>query len=409
MDVVLGASMTPTAVSMVVVDAHHADGATVEQDNFDVGPADEPSSSGFEQVIAAINGTREGAFAGGHRLVCTGITCSERAQAAQLRETLAEHGVDGVTVVTPLQAAVALAHESAGRLGYDKTAVLLVGDDMATLSVVEKADDAIVAVDSRPVPQGQSRAVLTDMVTALRDHWSEPDGLVVVGSDRDVALVTQLANDVLSIPAAPPADGPLALARGAALAAVSVAGSDLTTTALAYSQDPDAAAAAEGLDSGGNTHGGKPFLLVGSAMAAIFTIGVVSLVISLAVSIRPTVTSRPGPDFSAAPPVAAAPAPSQLPSALPPVPQPAAAPPSAAAPPPAPAAPPPEPASPPPAAVPDVSAPALAVQQAPVTAAPVVRPKPVTVPTPVAAPAPEPVAAPAPEPAPAAAPPSPVP
>ncbi|MBV9512896.1 MAG: hypothetical protein JO280_02460, partial [Mycobacteriaceae bacterium] len=190
MDVVLGASMTPTAVSMVVVDAHHADGATVEQDNFDVGPADEPSSSGFEQVIAAINGTREGAFAGGHRLVCTGITCSERAQAAQLRETLAEHGVEGVTVVTPLQAAVALAHESAGRLGYDKTAVLLVGNDMATLSVVEKADDAIVAVDSRPVPQGQSRAVLTDMVTALRDHWSEPDGLVVVGSDRDVALVT---------------------------------------------------------------------------------------------------------------------------------------------------------------------------------------------------------------------------
>ena len=39
----------------------------------------------------------------------------------------------------------------------------------------------------------------------------------------------------------------------------------------------------------------KPFLLVGSALASIFVIGVVALVISLAVSIRPTVDQRPSP------------------------------------------------------------------------------------------------------------------
>ena len=39
----------------------------------------------------------------------------------------------------------------------------------------------------------------------------------------------------------------------------------------------------------------KPFLLVGSALTSIFVIGVVALVISLAVSIRPTVDQRPSP------------------------------------------------------------------------------------------------------------------
>ena len=41
--------------------------------------------------------------------------------------------------------------------------------------------------------------------------------------------------------------------------------------------------------------GRKPFLLVGSALTSIFVVGVVALVISLAVSIRPTVDQRPSP------------------------------------------------------------------------------------------------------------------
>jgi hypothetical protein len=401
MDVVLGVSTTPTAVRMVVVEGHKADGAVIEHDTFDIVSTE---ASAADQVIDALMGTREGAFAGGHHVVCTGIMCGDRAQGEQLRSALADRGVDGVVVVSQLQAAAALAHAAGSLAGYGKTAVLVVTEEMATVSVIDTADASIIAVDTRPVAQGQARAVLTDMLTALRGHCSEPDGIVVVGSDRDAAIAQQLALDVLSIPASARGDGPLALARGAALAAARIVEGDLSTMALAYSQVSDAAmadtelSAVDELDSAGSSSSGKPFLLAGSALATIFTVGVLTLVISLAVSIRPTVATRPGAGFNAAPPIAAAPAPSAVPNALPSVPQPAAAPPLPAAVPPA-----PPPQAPP---APPAEAPVLASKPEPAQV-PVAPPKAAAVPAPVvAAPPPDPIPAAAP-PAPAAPPPAP--
>ena len=40
MDIVLGVSMTPTTVRMVLVEGEKADGATVDHDVFDVAPDD---------------------------------------------------------------------------------------------------------------------------------------------------------------------------------------------------------------------------------------------------------------------------------------------------------------------------------------------------------------------------------
>ena len=409
MDVVLGVSTTPTTVRMVVVDGDKADGAVIEHDSFDIVSTE---TSAADQVIDALIGTREGAFAGGHRVVCTGIMSSDRAQTEQLRSTLAERGVDGVAVVSQLQAAAALGHAAGTLAGYDKTAVLVVTEEMATVSVIDTDDASILAVDSRPVTPGQTRGALTDMLTALRGQWSEPAGIVVVASERDAAVAQELAHDVLSIPASAPGDGALALARGAALAAASIAEGDLTTMALAYSQDPDAATAVAGtevsgvdeLDSAANSRAGKPFMLVGSTMAAIFIVGVLTLVISLAVSIRPTVDSRPGANFSAAPPVAAAPAPSAVPNALPP----AAAQPTPAAPPPAPLViPPPVQAAqsePAPAAQVPAARAQQAVVPAPVAAAPPVDPAPAAPPPAPAAPPPAPDAAVPPAPVPAAVP-----
>ena len=135
----------------------------------------------------------------------------------------------------------------------------------------------------------------------------------MVGSGRDLSAVIQHANEVLSIPVSAPADGEIALARGAALAAANLGGldpptaADLSgleplTAALAYSQATDAlSASAAGVDdvaypqvSAYGQRAGKPFVLVGSTMAALFTVGVVSLVITLAVSIRPTADTLPG-------------------------------------------------------------------------------------------------------------------
>ena len=98
MDIVLGVSMTPTTVHMVIVDGEKADGATVEHDTFELNSAEgTPSSSGTDHVLAAIMGTREGAVAGGHRLVSTAVAWSDHAEAAKLRQALADRRIDGVT------------------------------------------------------------------------------------------------------------------------------------------------------------------------------------------------------------------------------------------------------------------------------------------------------------------------
>ncbi|WP_372508623.1 hypothetical protein [Mycobacterium palustre] len=65
-DIVLGVSMAPTTVRMVLIEGQNADGVTVEQDEFEVAAGHgAAASSGPDQVVAAIVGTREGAAEGG--------------------------------------------------------------------------------------------------------------------------------------------------------------------------------------------------------------------------------------------------------------------------------------------------------------------------------------------------------
>ncbi|MGH3554174.1 MAG: DUF7159 family protein, partial [Mycobacterium sp.] len=75
MEIVLGVSMAPSTVRMVLVEGENADGATVDEDGFEVAAAedaDNPTTpSAPDQVIAAIMGTRESAAEGGYRLTST--------------------------------------------------------------------------------------------------------------------------------------------------------------------------------------------------------------------------------------------------------------------------------------------------------------------------------------------------
>jgi hypothetical protein len=69
-DIVLGVSLAPDTVRLVVIEGQDADGATVEQDQFAVAAAGDSATSGaVDQVIAAIIGTREGAADSGYQLV----------------------------------------------------------------------------------------------------------------------------------------------------------------------------------------------------------------------------------------------------------------------------------------------------------------------------------------------------
>lgn len=406
MDIVLGVSLTPKTVRMVLVEGEKGDGAIVDHDNFDVSSAEgsATSSAAAEQVVAAVLGTQESAAEGGHVLKAIGVTWSDRVEAAALRDALAARGINDVMLVSELHAAGALAQAAGNAVGYERTGLLFIDRDTATLSVVRSDDGSIVKVLSRSLHSTDAMAVLADMVAAVEAQDAPPQGMFVVGSGVDIAAVKAHLADLVGLPVSAPEESGLALARGAALAAANAPAFDATTAGLAYSLDPDGATA--GNESVGLANaetqmrpvdapqpvawaydpdldfdepapaeeGRKPFLLVGSALTSIFVIGVVALVISLAVNIRPTVDQRPDPGQAAI-----------IPSALPPV----APAPEAVQPAIAPPAPPAE----------TIKAPIPVVQEAP--AAP---PRTVYVAPPEAAPAPQ-----APAPAPAAPPPAPAP
>src|SRR6201993_4670400 len=110
MDTVLGVSMAPTAVRMVLVEGENGDGATVDQDNFEVPTEDDSATiTAADQVVSAILGTREGAAESGYQLASTGVTFTDPVEAAALRDALAAHKVEDVMMVSAFLAAAALA------------------------------------------------------------------------------------------------------------------------------------------------------------------------------------------------------------------------------------------------------------------------------------------------------------
>src|ERR1700737_4442689 len=324
--------MTPTTVRMVLVEGQRADGLTIDHDVFDVtATEDTANSSAPEQVIAAILGTQQSAQAGGHRLRATGVTWSDHDEAARLRERLVARGIDDVMLLSDLHAAGALAQAAGRAVGYDKTALMFVERDTATLSVVETSDGSIVKVLARSLHSADAMAVMTDMVTSLQAHDLRPGGVFVVGSGVDITSIKEHLEHLVPVPVSAPEDAGMALARGAALAAAAAPRFEATTVGLAYSQDPDGATAGDVYranpafvatqirpvavsepvidDEVVADEGLRPFLLVGSTLSTIFVIGVVALVISLAVSIRPTADQRPNPGETIVTPSAQAPAP----------------------------------------------------------------------------------------------------
>ena len=379
------------------------------------------TSSAADQVAAAVLGTQESAAASGHHLKSIGVTWTHHSDAAELRDTLAARGVEDVMLVSATHAAAALAQAVGRAIGYDTTALLFIEKDTATMSVVQTDDGSVVKVLSRDLHDSDAMAVLTEMASAVESAETPPQGLFVVGSGVDVSSVKDHLENLVALPISAPDEPELALARGAALASAHAPEMEASTAGLAYSQDhegttagsayPELAAAATQLapvDAGATgiapysdalaysddieaaeaepesfyaEESRKPFLLVGSALTSIFVVGVVALVISLAVSIRPTVDQRPSPGETPVIPSQAAPAPAPAEELAPAAPV--------------------APAPPPPAQT--IKAPEPVVQQAP---APAPRTVFVEKPAPAAAAAPAPVPdAPAPAaPAPAAIP-----
>jgi hypothetical protein len=354
-DTVLGVSMAPTAVRIVLVEGENADGVTVDEENFGVTDGEDSATfSAPDQVVAAILGTREGADEAGYHLLSTGVTWSDQQEAAELRDVLLSRKVENVMLVSSFLAAAALAQSIGSATGYTRTALLFIEPDSATLAVVDTTDGSIADVHRELLPDDDDQAVakLVGLVSAAETLEEQPEGLLVVGSGVDVPLIKPALEAATSLPLSVPERPDMALARGAALASASAPLFASSTDALAYAQDPgtgsvgqhalapgylavaEAAAGAEpeadalaysavGDDSaavytqeGPDAYSGAheeedfttgmypdfalaalgqpsrtPFFAAISVMI-IFTVGVVALVISLAFSIRPSASSR---------------------------------------------------------------------------------------------------------------------
>jgi len=368
-DIVFGVSMAPSTVRMVLVEGESGDGATVDQDAFPVTTAaaagNAVTSSATDQVLAAILGTRQGAAESGYRLASTGVTWVDPVEAGVLRDALAAHRVENIMLVSAFLSAAALAQAHGTAIGYAHTGLLFVEPDCATLAVVDSGDGSITDVRRASLPNDDADAVaeLTAMAAGATRLEPHPQGLFVVGSSGvDVAMIKAELDAATPLTVSAPTEPESALARGAALASAHAPLFDWSTSALAYAQDPGTGAAEPVMpvyDGAGSQQraysavpdeanfytavddaeflaeetepGRRPFL-VALGVLMVFVFGVAALTISLALDIRPSVSSRPSLGKSVVVPAKPVPLPAQAPAA--PVVAPAAPAPAPVAPPP---------------------------------------------------------------------------
>ncbi len=218
MDAVLGLSVTPSAVGLVLVEGQDADGPTMDRDAFEVGSRGRSSAlQTSEQAAAAVLRSEAIAATRGHRLHSIGVTWSDDAdaEASLLLKSLTDSGFDNVVPVRLPEATEALARGIAEVIGYNTTAVCVLEPETVIALIVHLRDGAVqTSVNHRIVTEEHLIRWLSTVFT--RADW-QPEALVMVGSGGDDELMPIL-EDALSVPVFAPAEAQLALARGAALA-----------------------------------------------------------------------------------------------------------------------------------------------------------------------------------------------
>lgn len=221
MDTVLGLSMTPTTVGLVLLEGDGVDSSTRGHDTFGVrrGGFSPVSTSAF--VAEALSRTQ--AIARGQRLQAIRVTWSDDAaiEASLLLESLADMGFDNVVPIRLPEATEAFARGIGEVIGSDVTAVCVIESDTAIVLVVDGREAhgapgsmVLTAVSDRL----QSESDLIDWLSAVleRDGW-QPDGLVLLGAGDELNAIAGTLQGTLGIPVFAPAEAELALARGAAL------------------------------------------------------------------------------------------------------------------------------------------------------------------------------------------------
>ena len=230
MDAVLGLSVTPSAVGLVLVEGQGADGPTIDRDAVDIPPTRRSSPRHTsDEAAAAVLRTEAVAAGRGHRLRTIGVTWSDDAEteAALLLRSLRECGFDNVVAVQLPEASEALAWDVADLIGNEVTAVCVIEYDTVMALVVHTREGAVQTAVNHSIDSQEALVRWLNTVFAKAD-W-RPQALVLVGSGADLDAIMPRLEAVLSVPVFAPAEAGLALARGAALAAAD-SGQPVTAT-----------------------------------------------------------------------------------------------------------------------------------------------------------------------------------
>ncbi|EHB47725.1 FHA domain-containing protein [Mycolicibacterium rhodesiae JS60] len=218
LDTVLGLSMTPTTVGLVLVQGDGVDGATKGHDTFEVRRGGFSPVTTSEFVAEALSRTQ--AIAGGQRLQSIGVTWSDDAsvEASLLLDSLADSGFDNVIPIRLPEATEAFARGIGEVIGSDVTAVCVVEPEAVVTLVVDAEEGAVQTAISYDLDTDQDLiSWLSGILSA--SEW-QPDGLVLLGSGGDFDAIARRLEEIQGIPVFAPAEAELALARGAALATV---------------------------------------------------------------------------------------------------------------------------------------------------------------------------------------------
>jgi len=218
-DAVLGLSVTPSAVGLVLVEGQEADGATMDRDAFEVRSGGRSSAlKTSEQAAAAVLRSEAIAATRGHRLHSIGVTWSDDAdaEASLLLKSLTDSGFGNVVPVRFPEATEALARGIAEVIGFDTTAVCIVEPGAVITLIVHTRDGSVQTAINHAIDSDE-RLIRWLSGVFTRADW-QPKALVVVGSGGGLDDIMPALEDALSVPVFAPAEAGLALARGAALA-----------------------------------------------------------------------------------------------------------------------------------------------------------------------------------------------
>lgn len=209
MDLVLGLSMTSSTVRWVLVQGTTGEGATADRGSFDFDAEVDPDDL-LNVVLADVVD---------NPIHAIGVTWTNEAEvvASGVLAALTARGYDNAIAISELEAGEVLAAGIADIAEYDDVAVCIVEPDAVVVAMVH-GDGVTVDRIARPLDGADVIELPSSVIAMLELNEWRPAAIFVVGSARDLDLVTSTLGDVTESPVFSAAEADLALARGAALA-----------------------------------------------------------------------------------------------------------------------------------------------------------------------------------------------